>query len=312
VRNPEYDFQPMPDLNPVAGVLRTALRGAGAALLLFAAMTCACRAQQLNGGPYVPTPMSVLEQMLAMADVKSADFVIDLGSGDGRLVREAVKRFGARGFGVDIDPELVKLSNELAAHDQIADRAVFYERDLFDTDIRKASVLTLYLLPVAVRKLRAKILDELAPGTRVVSHDYYMDDWQADNQITFDVLEKIGVTGTPQTTVYLWIVPARAAGRWQVRAGNEVYEITLKQEFQMLSGTVAIGGRAAKLRYATLRGDEIGFGIGVPGKPAEAFHRFTGRISGDRIEGSVDFADGLKQVRFSASRVGPPGPVSSK
>jgi hypothetical protein len=267
----------------------------------------------LNAGPYVPTPQTIVDQMLSMANVGSNDFVIDLGSGDGRLVRQAAKRFGARGFGVDIDADLVRLSNAEAAKDGVGTRALFYQKDLFDTDIREASVLTLYLLPVAVQKLRSKILTELKPGARVVSHDYYMEDWRPDNQVTFDVPEKVDITGTPQTTVYLWIVPASVAGRWQVRiGGREPLEIVLKQEFQHVSGTATIDGRTARLRYASLRGDELSFGVAVAGKGNDAFHQFAGRVNGDKVEGAVDLAGAAKGVRFTGQRSVAPGQPVTK
>ena len=214
------------------------LRLATAALIAAQFFLPGAHAQPLNAGPYVPTPQSIVDQMLNMANIQSTDMVYDLGSGDGRLVRQAARRFGARGFGVDIDGELVRLATAEAKKDGVSDRVSFLERDLFDTDIRPASVVTLYLLPIAVRKLRDKMLSDLRPGTRIVSHDYYWDEWQADNQITFDVPEKASITGTPQTTVYLWVVPAKAGGRWQVKASNnEVWDVVLRQDFQMLSGS---------------------------------------------------------------------------
>ena len=129
----------------------------------------------------------------------------------------AAQRLKARGFGVDIDPELVKLSNNEAKKRGVADRASFQVQDVFKADISKATVVTLYLLPGMMMNLRSKIFNELKPGTRVVSHDYHFDDWRADDQYTWDVPEKEKINGVPRATVYLWIIPAKIAGRWQVR-----------------------------------------------------------------------------------------------
>src|SRR5574341_829932 len=171
---------------------------------------------QRTGGPYVPTPQVVVDEMLRMGKVRADDFLVDLGSGDGVIVLTAAQRYRARGFGVDIDPELVELSNREAKKRGVADRASFYVMDVFKADISKATVVTLYLLPNMMMDLRPKIFSELKPGTRVVSHDYHFGDWQPDDQYTWDVPEKEKVNGVPRATVYLWIVPAKIAGRWRL------------------------------------------------------------------------------------------------
>ncbi len=159
--------------------------------------------------PYATTPESVVEQMLLLARVGPEDFVVDLGSGDGRLVIAAVKKFNARGgFGVDIDASLVVYSNAKAQEAGVADRAKFYLRDMFKTDIREASVVTVYLLPRGMSKLRSKLLGELKPGTRVVAHDYQFHGWPVERIMSFDVPEKNDYTGRRQTALYLYIVPA--------------------------------------------------------------------------------------------------------
>ena len=175
---------------------------------------CSLPAQEGVGDVvYVPTPQIVVDEMLRMAKVGPKDFVIDLGSGDGRMVITAAKKFGARGFGVDLDPVLLKLSNENAQREGVADRARFIEQNLFETDLSQATVITSYLLPEMNEKLRPKILN-LKPGTRVVTHDYHMGEWHADEMRTLDVPEKkVGNPG--KSYVYRWIVPAKIAGRWQ-------------------------------------------------------------------------------------------------
>jgi len=160
--------------------------------------------------PFASTPMSVVAEMLKLAKVGPDDFVVDLGSGDGRLVLEAVRTFGARGgFGVDIEPSLVEYANRKAIEAGVFDRAQFFERDLFVTDVRQATVVTVYLLPIAMERLQRKLQDELAPGTRVVSHDYPFRSWQAERIVSLDVPEKTDYTGRRSTALYLYVVPAK-------------------------------------------------------------------------------------------------------
>jgi hypothetical protein len=161
--------------------------------------------------PFAATPMLVVDEMLKLASVGPNDFVVDLGSGDGRLVLTAVTRFGARGgFGVDIDASLVDYANRKAHEAGVYERARFHVRDLFVTDIHEATVVTVYLLPIAMNRLQAKLLAELAPGTRVVSHDYPFRSWRADRVVALDVPEKSDYTGRRNTSIYLYTVPARA------------------------------------------------------------------------------------------------------
>ena len=255
-----------------------------------------------TGGPYVPTPQVVVDEMLRIGKVGPADFVVDLGSGDGVIVLTAATRYKARGFGVDIDPELVKLSNNEAKKRGIADRASFHVQDVFKADISKATVVTLYLLPGMMVSLRPKILGELKPGTRVVSHDYHFDDWAADNQYTWDVPEKEKINGVPRATVYLWIVPARVAGRWQLRLeppADTAYDLSLKQTYQNFDGTVSAGGKAVKLTQSRLNGDEITFAF-----PAGSDrHLLRGRVAGDTMEGTVQLANGKGAGKWTATRV---------
>ena len=170
-------------------------------------------AAQVNAGPYVPTPDSVVEEMLKLANVGPKDFVIDLGSGDGRIVITAAKKFGARGFGVDIDDTLVALSNRAAVREGVGDRVKFYRQDLFQTAIGPATVVTIYLLPTTVNMLRTKLRSELKPGTRIVSHDYPMDGWIPERTISMDVQDKINATGVPTTWLYLYTLPVKLSGR---------------------------------------------------------------------------------------------------
>jgi phospholipid N-methyltransferase len=259
--------------------------------------------EKRTGGPYVPTPQVVVDEMLKIGRVGAGDFVVDLGSGDGVIVLTAAERLKARGFGVDIDPELVKLSNGEAKKRGIADRAAFYVQDVFKADISKATVVTLYLLPGMMINLRPKILKELKPGTRVVSHDYHFDDWTPDDQFTWDVPEKESINGVPKATVYLWIVPARIAGRWQVSvaaSAAEKFELTLKQRYQDIDGVVAESGtKERKLTLSRLTGNDITFAFPSGGDR----HLFKGRVSGETMEGTVQLAGGKGAAKWSAMRI---------
>jgi hypothetical protein len=252
--------------------------------------------EKRTGGPYVPTPQVVVDEMLRIGKVGPNDFVIDLGSGDGVIVLTAAQKLKARGFGVDIDPELVKLSNNEAKKRGVADRASFAVQDVFKADISKATVVTLYLLPGMMVNLRPKIFSELKPGTRVVSHDYHFDEWQSDDQYTWDVPEKEKINGVPKATVYLWIVPAKIAGRWQVRtdAGEQI-ELTLRQQYQNFTGADAKGN---KLTVTNLRGEDIAFALPTAGSR----YLFRGRVSGETMTGTVETTAG-KTVRWTAQRI---------
>lgn len=260
--------------------------------------------EKRTGGPYVPTPQVVVDEMLKMGRVGPDDFLVDLGSGDGVIVLTAAQRYKTRGIGVDIDPQLVHLSNSEAKKRGIADRAAFQVQDVFKADLGKATVVTLYLLPGMMVNLRPKLLKELRPGTRVVSHDYHFGDWAADDQYTWDVPEKEKVTGVPRATVYLWIVPASVAGKWQLELaapGAAKYELALKQNFQSLDG--AVTGAAAKsglkLTQSSLRGEAITFAFPASG----GRHLFKGTVSGDKMEGNVELAGGKGTAKWSATRV---------
>jgi SAM-dependent methyltransferase len=162
--------------------------------------------------PYAATPDSVVQAMLTLADVGARDYVIDLGSGDGRLVIAAAAR-GARGLGVDIDAQLVEIARREAHHARVADRAQFVEKDLFETDVSEASVVTIYLLPSIMGRIAQKLAAELKPGARVVTHDFPLPGWRIDRVQAFDVPEKRDYTFNERATIYLYTVPSRSASR---------------------------------------------------------------------------------------------------
>src|SRR5215210_3841749 len=190
-----------------------------AALLLSCLAITPALAQDYGDTPYVQTPQNVVDRMLEVAKVNARDYVIDLGSGDGRMVITAAQRYGARGFGVDLDRRLVTLSNRNAAKAGVADRAVFYERDIYETDLSPASVVTIYLLPEVNLMMRPKLLSMLKPGSRVVSHDYDMGEWPPDLTFTMDAPGKT-VGREQKSKVFYWVVPARAAGKWRWRVAE--------------------------------------------------------------------------------------------
>jgi hypothetical protein len=270
-----------------------------AALLLC--VTVMARGQELSKLPYVPTPQIVVDEMIKLAAVTAKDFVVDLGSGDGRIVITAAKQYKANGFGVDIDARLVALSNKNAKEAGVADRAQFFERDMFKTDIGKASVLMLYVLPDFMAKLRSKVLTELRPGTRVVAHDYYMGEWHPDRMITLTVPEKVEVNGTDKAYLYLWIVPAVVKGSWRLffNTGGKTQELTLlfEQEYQMLNATGERAGKSMIVEKPTLRGNEIGFGLTL----GTTRYQLTGKAEGDKIEGKA--VGGKETLNWLARRI---------
>ena len=217
---------------------------------------------------FVPTPEHVVERMLEMAKVTKDDFVIDLGSGDGRIVIAAAKR-GARGFGVDLDPQRIKEAIANAKNAGVEDRVTFRQQNLFKTDLSKASVLTMYLLTILNAKLRPHLL-ELKPGTRIASHAFDMGEWMPDRH---EIINGVHA--------YLWIVPAKVQGRWQVQNGERTFTVEIKQQFQMIEGTAQFGDTYIPLRETALRGNEIRFLIEDDNGVSTRFH---GRIDGHRIE----------------------------
>lgn len=252
-----------------------------------------------SGGPYVPTPNVVVDQMLRMGNVGAGDYVMDLGSGDGVIVLTAGHKLKASGYGADIDEELVRLSNERAKSLGIADRVRFEAKDIFKTDVSKATVVTLYLLPEFMRKLRPKLYNELRPGTRIVSHDYHFDEWMHDSEVSFDVPEKEFIMGIPRATLYLWIVPAKIDGAWRLQIdGQGEYALALKQTYQRFEGAADSQARKISLAEPQLSGTDIRFVMPMAGTRA----RFLGKVDGDRMEGTANLGEG-KTLRWRATRV---------
>lgn len=276
-----------------------------AALCLVAA---GAQAQDFGDTPYVQTPSNVVKAMLDTAKVGPKDYVIDLGSGDGRMVITAAKEYGARGFGVDHDARLVQLANASAAKAGVADRAVFYARDLYKTDVRRATVMSIYLLPEVNLMVRPKLLRELRPGTRLVSHDYDFGEWKPDAQFTLDAPGK-PVGRDPVSKVYYWVVPANVTGDWKftLRNADQVREITLRfaQKFQFAEGTIETAGMAtAPLQEVKIDGARLSFKAALPGASGQpVLHEFVGRVAGETIEGNVTPDGAPRGQTFRGRRV---------
>jgi hypothetical protein len=217
---------------------------------------------------WVPTNQSLVDKMLDLAKVTSSDYVIDLGSGDGRTVITAAKR-GARALGIEYNPDMVELSKRNAAQAGVGERAQFVRGDLFESDFSQASVITMFLLPSINLKLRPKILN-MKPGTRVVSNSFSMGEWEADESTTIQ-----DDSATPWRTALLWIVPAKVEGTWTLPQGA----LTLKQNFQMLTGTLKTATKTVVIANAKLRGDQISF-------TADGA-TYSGRVNGNAMDGTM-------------------------
>jgi hypothetical protein len=229
---------------------------------------------------WVPTPKSLVEKMLKMAEVKPTDTLFDLGSGDGITVITAAKQFGVRATGIEYNPDMVELAKRNAQREGVSDKAEFIRGDIFATDFSKATVLTMYLLPYLNLKLRPTILG-MKPGTRVVSHAFTMDDWAPDQ-----------TDSTEGRTAYLWIVPAKVEGKWSLGTGS----VEFKQKFQDIEGTYTTSdGMTYRLTQTNLRGDQINFNAGSAS--------YTGRVSGPVMQGSMRSRPDAQGSSWSATLV---------
>jgi SAM-dependent methyltransferase len=258
-------------------------------VLAFVTVTCLSTA----GYPQKPfpdvhfeaTPGDVVEAMLKMAEVTREDVVYDLGCGDGRFVITAARQFGARGVGVDIDPVRIDESNENARKAAVTDRVRFIEGDLFQTDIREATVVALYLLNELNQQLRPRLLRDLKPGTRIVSHVFDMGDWEPDD------------IGTVRNRMfYYWVVPANIAGAWRIHlaASRTAWQdqLILSQEFQEVHGKVSIDGWPLRIREPRLRGDQLSFRARYNFDGQNVAMHFKGRVNDDTITGTVEIQGG--------------------
>ncbi len=270
---------------------------APALILLSLCLTPFLQAQERHlDVPYVPTKYPVVDEMLRLANVQKTDFLIDLGCGDGRIVVSAAQKYGARALGVDIDPDRIQESLENAAKAGVKDHVKFIQGDLFQADIREASVVSLYLLTSVNIKLRPRLTSELKPGTRVVSHNFGMGDWKPD-QSTSVMVDEIS------HDVFLWIIPANASGKWKWTIGEPKasWELNIEQKFQDISGTISVNGASAVLKNAEIKVDKIRLTAErqVNGKTVSLV--FEGVVRGHTIVGKA-VQNGKELGEWKASR----------
>ena len=269
-------------MKPIQRALRVILLMAGTGGLFLGSGFAQSRIPDVH---YEPTPQLIVEDLLKMAGVNRNDVVYDLGCGDGRFVITAAKKYGARGVGIDIDPERIKESNQNARIAGVLDKVKFIEGDLFETDFREATLVALYLLPDLNMQLRPKLLQDLKPGSRVVSHEFDMYDWQPD---------KMGRLG--RNKYYFWIIPTDVAGKWRwsfpSAKGEEQFGLSLIQKFQEIDGRITTPVQTVAPLEAYLIGNQIGFVLRYrpSGKPVEM--RFSGRVEGNTMSGIVEVNSG--------------------
>jgi SAM-dependent methyltransferase len=246
--------------------------------------------------PYVPSKPEVVAEMLRMAKVGKNDVLYDLGCGDGRIVITAAQLFGNRGVGIDIDPDRIAESKENAEKAGVSNLVKFYEKDLFEAEFREATVVSLYLLTSVNLRLRPRLLDQLRPGTRVVSHNYGMDTWKPDESTVVMVNEQ-------SHNVYLWIVPANVSGTWEwtmSEGGKKIpYVLEFQQHFQWPAGNIKVNGVEMPLQAVKLDGDKISFAVekGTGGKTGSM--SFEGRVVGNTIDGTAVAQGGAQPNRQS-------------
>ena len=229
--------------------------------------------------PYEPSSEEVVRAMLEIAEVGENDFVYDLGCGDGRIVIAAAQKTGARGVGVDLDPQRIRESQENALKAKVTDRVRFFQQDLFQTKIDKATVIMLYLWPEVNLKLRPKLCQELRPGTRVVSHSHNMGSWEPDQDMTTSDGHR----------VYMWVIPANVTGTWEwdMPGEEERYLLKLGQQFQKVSGTFQLGSDQLPVKNMELRGDRLEFVVERFFRGQMQTLRFMGRVQDNLIGGTT-------------------------
>lgn len=288
--------------------------------------------------PYVPTPKNVVERMMELAEVDTGDYVIDLGSGDGRIVIEAARQ-GAVGHGVEIDPEKIAMARENAEEAEVDDQVMFLKQDLFKSDFSRASVVTMYLLPAINNKLQPKLMEELDPGTRIVSHSFDIDGWEADKKavvfsdttlmsspVIDNVIYKPEIRYTDTTIfdspeldleltvnkpnhsfahmrshdVYMWIVPADAEGDWSWKTDGSNFRMKVKQNFQKVDLELTQNGTPLQIEKAKLKGPRLR----VRASTENTTYLLSGNVEGDSISGYVQIRgdDTNELVNWDAAR----------
>jgi SAM-dependent methyltransferase len=245
---------------------------------------------------YVPTPHEVVAEMLNLADVGASDIVYDLGSGDGRIVISAAL-MGARGVGIELDPERIEWSRRNAARAGVSDRVEFLQEDIFDVDFSDATVVTLYLFPTVNLRLRPLLFQQLRPGTRIVCQTFHLGDWKPDE-----------VSTVQGHDIFFWVIPINVSGHWDGKTteidGERKFQLQLMQEFQQVNGTLITGSTILPISRASLEGSRLllTFGGNMVGRGEPAF--FEGNINGDVMEGKMYGADGSTRQWKAVRREG--------
>ena len=275
----------------VARARAQADRGIAAALAALAIAACGARAQEGEvRAPFITTPPEVVARMLQLAGTGPQDAVIDLGSGDGRIVIAAARDYGARGLGIELDPKLVALARENARRAGVADRARFVEGDALKTDLTQASVVTIYLLPFLLDQLQPRLLSQLRPGARVVTHAFAFKGWQPDRAETVRVSARHEGQGG-ESRVYVWIVPAQVRGAWEAPGG---WRLRIQQNFQVIEIEAAQDGKPLEVSTAQLEGTALSF--------AGPDFSFRGRAEGSRLVGDLQRGGVRAPLAFERDR----------
>lgn len=273
-------------------------------MMAFGYCFSGCAQKHETDVEFVATPQPVVIEMLKTANVTKDDVLYDLGCGDGRIVITAAQMFGASGIGVDIDPALIGLSNKNAEKAGVAGRVKFIQGDLFQTNLSRATVVSLYLTPELNVKLRPKFFRELKAGTRIVSHDFDMGDWKPDSvgRIPKVRYQYPDLTYVRDAVFYFWVIPANVSGTWRwtvsAAAGRRDYALSLAQKFQEISGQIGVGEKKSPLGEVRLTGDRLSFTCSDPADGETATMRFDGRVHGDTIEGNLEISVGPSAGRY--------------
>ena len=280
--------------------LKGIIRIAGIAVIFTLLIFPQTNAQNLDV-PYVSTPHSVVEKMLEVAEVGDGDYVIDLGSGDGRIIIAAARQ-GAFGHGVDLDPDRIREARSNAQRSNVSDKVMFVREDIFKTDFSKANVVTMYLLSSVNLKLRPRLLDELEPGTRVVSHDFNMVDWKPDKHLTVDN-SKLNLgnweidnpIAMDNHDIYYWIIPAKVDGQWEWETNGKNFRMNVSQKFQEIYSQIEIGEVTMRTEHNLLKGPRISISVVNPSNNNR--YVYNGRVEGNKITGTVQIrTDNYKTV----------------
>ena len=261
---------------------------------LLLASTFTATAQDLDV-PYVPTPDKVVERMLDLADVQPSDYVIDLGSGDGRIVIAAAKR-GANGHGIDLDPDRISEARQNATKAGVNNQVMFMQQNIFDTDFSKASVITMYLLSSVNKKLRPELLDKLEPGTKIVSHSFDMGEWKPDKEVVVTTSN-----GSANHDIYYWVIPAKVGGTWNWSTNGTNFTMDITQDFQEVSVNLQDGnGTNYDIQKARLQGKRLT----VRATNGNQNYIFSGRVEGGNISGMIQHHNGQEKTfqSWSASK----------